>query len=84
LPGPTRIILSATIQPLNALYWRSAFESVIPGYHMNKVHWSSVILDRTVPDDAVKDMIAESFDLTKPKIRKRKIMPDSDKDWDDA
>jgi predicted DNA-binding protein (MmcQ/YjbR family) len=77
-------LLNLKSEPFSALYWRNAFESVIPGYHMNKVHWNSVILDGTIPDNAVKDMIAESFDLTKPKIRKRKIMPDSDKDWDDA
>jgi predicted DNA-binding protein (MmcQ/YjbR family) len=40
---------------------------------MNKVHWNSVILDGTVPDDAVKEMIADSYDLTRPKIRKREI-----------
>jgi predicted DNA-binding protein (MmcQ/YjbR family) len=66
-----RDLLNLKSEPFNVLYWRSAFESVIPGYHMNKVHWSSVILDGTVPDDAVKDMIAESFDLTKPKAGKR-------------
>jgi predicted DNA-binding protein (MmcQ/YjbR family) len=34
---------------------------------MNKVHWNSVILDGIVPEDTIREMIAESFDLTKPK-----------------
>jgi predicted DNA-binding protein (MmcQ/YjbR family) len=79
-----RELLNLKSEPFMALYWRNAFESVIPGYHMNKVHWNSVILDGTVPDDAVKEMISESYDLTKPGVRKRKVMPDSGKDWEDA
>jgi predicted DNA-binding protein (MmcQ/YjbR family) len=73
-----RELVNLKAEPFNSLFWRSEFPSVIPGYHMNKVHWNSVILDGTVPDDVVKEMIAESFDLTKPKIRKRKIPLDGD------
>lgn len=51
--------------------WRDAlrqrFDAVVPAYHLNKVHWSSVILDGTVPDEDVRSMIAESYELTKPK-----------------
>lgn len=46
-------------------FWRDAFEAVVPAYHMNKEHWNSIILDGTVPDEDVKRMIGESFDLTK-------------------
>ena len=46
-------------------FYRDEYESVIPAYHMNKVHWNSIILDGTVPDSAVKDMIEESFYITK-------------------
>lgn len=44
-------------------FWRQAFESVIPGWHQNKEHWNTIILDGSVPDDAVKQMIAESYDI---------------------
>lgn len=54
------------------VFHRNAFSSVIPAYHMNKTYWNSIILDGTVPDDAICDMIAESFELTKPKTRKKK------------
>ncbi|MCM1179701.1 MAG: MmcQ/YjbR family DNA-binding protein [Clostridium sp.] len=50
-------------------FWRSAFDAVVPAYHMNKEHWNSIILDGTVPDADVKRMIGESYDLTKPKRR---------------
>lgn len=44
-------------------FWRNVYESVIPGYHQNKEHWNTVILDGTVPDDDINRMIAESYDL---------------------
>ena len=48
-------------------FWRETFASVVPGYHMNKEHWNSIILDGTVPDKEIRRMISESYDLTKPK-----------------
>lgn len=38
-------------------FWRSAFPSVVPAYHMNKTHWNSIILDGTVPE---KDKIGRA------------------------
>jgi len=51
--------------------WRSTYESVLPGWHLNKEHWNSIVLDGTVPDGEIKRMIEESYDLTKPKKKKR-------------
>lgn len=48
-------------------FWRSAYKSVVPGYHLNKEHWNSIIMDGSVPDKDVKRMIGESYDLTKGK-----------------
>ena len=45
-------------------FWRGAFEAVTPGYHMNKTHWNSILLDGSVPDEDVKAMISESYRLT--------------------
>ena len=50
---------------------RDAYASVLPAYHMNKEHWSSIILDGTVPAKEIKKMIAESYELTRPKPRKK-------------
>ena len=52
-------------------YWRDAFASVIPGYHQNKEHWNTILLDGTVPDDAVRTMIAESYDIITDSPTKR-------------
>ena len=43
--------------------WRNTYEAVIPGYHQNKEHWNSIRLDDSIPDEEVKRMIAESYDL---------------------
>ncbi len=52
-------------------FWRSTYESVIPGYHQNKEHWNTIILDGSIPDEDVKRMIAESYDLVMDSPTKR-------------
>ncbi len=44
-------------------FWRSTSASVIPGWHQNKDHWNTIILDGTVPEQEIQRMIAESYDL---------------------
>lgn len=46
-------------------FWRNTFAGVQPGYHLNKKYWNTIILDGTVPDEDIKRMVGESFDLTK-------------------
>lgn len=48
-------------------FWRNAFDSVIPAYHLNKTYWNSIILDGTIPVEDIKRMIGESYDLTRGK-----------------
>lgn len=52
-------------------FWRNAYASVIPGYHLNKEHWNTIILDGTIPDTDIKRMIAESYDLVTDSPTKR-------------
>lgn len=54
-------------------FWRNAFSSIVPAYHMNKEHWNSIILDGTIPRKEIERMISESYELTKPKGKKKKI-----------
>ena len=44
-------------------FWRNAYASVTAGWHQNKKHWNTIILDGTVPDHVIRRMIAESYDL---------------------
>ena len=57
------ICLNVKVDPDKAFVWRDLSSSVLPGYHQNKEHWNTIILDGTVPDKDVKLMIAESYDL---------------------
>ena len=52
-------------------FWRNTYPSVIPGYHQNKEHWNTIILDGTIPDEDVKRMIAESYDRVSHSPTKR-------------
>nr|WP_123043785.1 MmcQ/YjbR family DNA-binding protein [Cohnella candidum]AYQ75705.1 MmcQ/YjbR family DNA-binding protein [Cohnella candidum] len=42
--------------------------SVLPGYHMNKKHWNTVVLDGSVPDGEVLAMLEQSYQLVKAKL----------------
>lgn len=52
-------------------FWRDMYASVIPGYHQNKEHWNTIILDGTIPSEDVRRMIAESYDLVTDNPTKR-------------
>ena len=38
---------------------------IIPAYHMNKEHWNTIIIDEKVDEDLVKELIEQSYQLTK-------------------
>jgi predicted DNA-binding protein (MmcQ/YjbR family) len=50
-------------EPELAADLRASYEAVRPGYHMNKRHWNTVTLDGSIPDQLVRDMIEDSYDL---------------------
>lgn len=56
---PLQINLKCDPEKAQAL--RSAFEEIIPGYHMNKDHWNTVILNGTLPDSLIEEMIDHSY-----------------------
>jgi len=66
--NPIRINLKC--DPNEAIVLRDMFESVIPGYHMNKEHWNTVILDGTIPESEIKIMIDESYRLVVKSFKK--------------
>lgn len=56
--------------PDEALALRDIFESIIPGYHMNKKHWNTVILDNSVPPGEIERMIDNSYSLVVRSLKK--------------
>src|SRR5215210_4517864 len=56
--------VSLKCEPELAEQLRASFpDAVVPGYHLNKRHWNTVLLDRSVPDEMVRDMVEDSYDL---------------------
>lgn len=65
------INLNVKVSPEWRDFWRSAYSSVVAGYHQNKEHWNTIILDGSIPDKDIKRMIAESYDLVSDSPTKR-------------
>ena len=65
------INLNVKVDPDNAFFWRDMYKSVIPGYHQNKDHWDTIILDGSIPDEDVKMMIEQSYYLISDSPTKR-------------
>ncbi len=63
--------LNVKVEPEKAFFWREIYPSVLPGYHQNKDHWNTIVLDGSIPDRDVKLMIAESYDLISDSPSKR-------------
>lgn len=61
--GAEELRISLKCDPLLAEELRAAHEAVIPGYHLNKKHWNTVMLDGSLPDATVVEMIEDSYDL---------------------
>ncbi len=54
--------------PEKAIDLREHYPSVIPGYHMDKKHWNTVIIDGMVPDELLKEWIDDSYNLVVSKL----------------
>jgi predicted DNA-binding protein (MmcQ/YjbR family) len=67
---PLRV--SVKCEPALAERLREDHEAVIPGYHLNKRHWNTVILDGSLPDKMVGDMIEDSYDLVVSGLPRRR------------
>lgn len=59
---PVRISLKC--DPLLAVTLREKYETVMPGYHLNKKHWNTIVLTGQMPWEEVQDLIRHSYILT--------------------
>lgn len=51
-------------------------ESVLPGYHMNKKHWNTIIVDGRLSAKQIKEMIDDSYALVAPKKKMMLLLTD--------
>lgn len=65
---PAQVTLKC--EPNLALHLRDEYPAVGPGYHVDKRHWNTVVLDSTVPAPAVREMVDHSWDRVVSGMRK--------------
>jgi len=56
--------------PTEAQFLRDTFDAVLPGYHMNKTHWNTVLLDGSIPRGELERMIDRSYALVVKSLKK--------------
>ncbi len=57
--------------PEKAAELREKYDEVLPGYHMNKKHWNTVTFDGRIPDNLLKEMTDESYELVVKSLSKK-------------
>ena len=65
------LTVSVKCEPGLAEQLRAAYPAIAPGYHLNKHHWNTVTLDGSLPDDLVRDMVEDSYDLVVSALPRR-------------
>ena len=58
--------------PVRAVELREEYPVVLPGYHMNKTHWNTVIIDGSVPEKKIKTWMDDSYGLVVASLTKIK------------
>ncbi len=53
--------------PDEAVLLREKYDAVQPGYHMNKKHWNTIIVDGTIPSSELKEFVKNSYELVSKK-----------------
>ena len=57
--------------PAEAVELRETHDAVIPGYHMNKKHWNTVVMNNSLPDKLILSWIDKSYELVASSLSKR-------------
>ena len=69
--GRTPLEVSVKCEPELAVDLRASYSAIRPGYHLNKRHWNTITLDGSLPDQLVRDLIEDSYDLVVSALPKR-------------
>ncbi len=65
-----QLSVSLKNEPEKNIELREEHKAIKPGYHMSKAHWNTVEIDGSIPDDVIKNLIDESYDLVVMKLKK--------------
>lgn len=66
-----RPIVTLKLEPLYSDILRQAYNDIVPGYYMNKLHWSTAYLDSNVPQEIIADMVHASHKLVLSSLSKK-------------
>ena len=66
---PLRVSLKC--EPALAEQLRQAHAAVLPGYHLNKRHWNTVVVDGSLSDEMIRHMVEDSYDLVVSRLPQR-------------
>ena len=69
--GSEPLEVSVKCEPELAVELRNSYPAIRPGYHLNKRHWNTLTLDGSLPDQLVRDLIEDSYDLVVSALPKR-------------
>jgi predicted DNA-binding protein (MmcQ/YjbR family) len=67
----TPLEVSVKCEPELAVQLRGTYAAIRPGYHLNKRHWNTVTLDGSLPDELIRDLVEDSYDLVVSALPKR-------------
>jgi predicted DNA-binding protein (MmcQ/YjbR family) len=67
----TPLEVSVKCEPELAVQLRDTYAAIRPGYHLNKRHWNTITLDGSLPDELVRDLVEDSYDLVVSALPKR-------------
>ena len=56
-------VVSLKCHPDRSSVLRTSFDAIVPGYHLNKQHWNTLVLDGSLPAPLVTELIDHSYDL---------------------
>ncbi len=59
--------------PEQVMDLRERYPAVLPGYHMNKKHWNTVLMDNSIPDKLIKEWILHSYEQVIKQMPKKKL-----------
>lgn len=65
--GKNPVQLSLKCDPILAETLRAKYETVLPGYHLNKKHWNTILLTGQLPWEEIQGLITLSYNLVSGK-----------------
>ncbi len=63
--------VSVKCEPELAVELRRTYDPIGPGYHLNKRHWNTIVVDGTLPDQFLRDLVEDSYDLVVSALPRR-------------